>query len=168
MLTSLDLLPGNARSRSASSPGLFQSGVSNGRSRSRPGKKKPIQQPGTSPRYPGSEPSKAGPRPPLSLGWSLSMTFIRCRTQSLFCAPTRKDNFHCLKENCQIQHQRHMLNIEELVLELCPAVLDARAVLIFNLRPPGDARSYRVTLREEWDLLLKHRTEDGPFRTRAD
>jgi hypothetical protein len=48
-----------------------------------------------------------------------------------------KDRLDRFKNDEEIERDRHMLDVEQLVLKLLKGVLDARSVFVANLSPPS-------------------------------
>src|SRR5580698_1938543 len=68
-------------------------------------------------------------------------SFARCM---LFSASAGDHDFGGFKQYSQVEHDRQMLDIEEIVFELGLRFLDASPILILNLSPTRDAGTNRV------------------------
>ena len=67
-------------------------------------------------------------------------------------ALAREHHAHGLEQDHQVQQQRVVLDVVEVVLQLLLRVLDRRAVLVAHLRPAGDAGLDAVAHGVEGDL----------------
>jgi hypothetical protein len=61
-----------------------------------------------------------------------------------FGTTTVNDHLGGFEKNRQVQYKRHMLDIEEVILQLHPRLLDAPSILIFDLSPARYPRAHRV------------------------
>src|SRR5208282_2350706 len=75
------------------------------------------------------------------------------------CAPPRQQDLGGFEENDRVQHNRQMLNIEEVVFELDPGLLDARPISAPDLGPAGYPGAQRMPLIVVGDFLFQHTSE---------
>jgi hypothetical protein len=73
------------------------------------------------------------------------------RGKSLRALP-QNNCLHCLENDPEVKSQRHILNVEKIVLQLFFSVLHRVAVLIFDLGPARDPRADYVSEFVERDL----------------
>ena len=62
------------------------------------------------------------------------------------------DRLHRLRDDEQVERKRHVLDVEQVVLQLLHRVFDAGAVGVADLRPAGQPGTHRVALAVERDL----------------
>src|SRR4051812_26172227 len=73
-----------------------------------------------------------------------------------------------LDDDEQIELHRHVLDVEQVVLQLLHRVLEAGAVGVAHLRPPGEPGFDDMALAVERDLLAERLHELGAFGARSD
>src|SRR5208337_2871394 len=73
-----------------------------------------------------------------------------------------------LQHDRGVQHDREVPDVVEVVLELPERVLDAGAVAVVNLRPPGDPGLHQVAEVIAWNVALVLAHQPVPFRAGAD
>src|SRR4029077_14763070 len=83
----------------------------------------------------------------------------------LFRSALPQHNFRGLKQDGQIQGQRKMFDVEEVILKLRFYLFDAGPVLVLDLGPAGNSRTNRIAQGVEWGFSLEHAAEDRPLRT---
>src|SRR5437868_1366769 len=81
-------------------------------------------------------------------------------------APAKKHNANRLEDNDGVQHQRLVLNVVEIILQLFDGIFERRAVRVANLRPAGQSGLHQMALRIVTNLFFKPRDEDGAFGSR--
>src|SRR5262245_11484031 len=64
-------------------------------------------------------------------------------------APAQDDRFHRREQDDHVERDRHVLDVEQIVLELLEGILDAGAVGVLNLRPAGQSGPNDMTLTVE-------------------
>src|SRR5712664_795987 len=72
------------------------------------------------------------------------------------------------QQNREVEQERRVLHVEEIVLELVARLLARRGVVVMNLSPAGHARAEAVALvvhRHDGEELVH---EDAALGTRAD
>src|SRR3989344_1705765 len=72
------------------------------------------------------------------------------------------------KKNCQIQCDRTILDIKEIVLEFAVSIGNRGAIWKINLRPPGEPGFYNMPHVVKRNNLAKLLYEFRPFRPWAD
>src|SRR5262249_29418029 len=77
-------------------------------------------------------------------------------------------DFHGIDEDRYIEPEREALDVEEVVLELLPGVLDRCAVAAADRRVASDARLHAEALPEKGDFALEPLDEDGALGAGAD
>jgi len=87
------------------------------------------------------------------------------RGSTLPSAAPQDDDFHGLEEDHEVEFQRHVLDVEQVVLELLLRLVDRAPVMEHDLRPAGDPRFDRVTQGIIRYLLLKFLDEFRTLRT---
>src|SRR6185312_3953452 len=80
----------------------------------------------------------------------------------------QQDDAHRFEQDQQIEQQRVVLDVVDVVFELLYGVVDGGDVAMPDLRPTGNARLDAVADRIEWNLFGEHRDEFRPLRTRTD
>src|SRR5262245_31144770 len=88
--------------------------------------------------------------------------------QTLAGAFTAEDDFDRLQEDREVEEQRPVFHIEQVVLQLLRGIGLVRAVRIAKLRPTRDARLDGVPLAIERNRAIEVRHELGPLRARTD
>src|SRR5712675_325447 len=58
--------------------------------------------------------------------------------------PSQQHNLDGLEHNEQIQPERCVFDVEQIVLKLFPGVCQSISVFVLHLRPSGDARTHHV------------------------
>src|SRR5215467_7852960 len=86
-------------------------------------------------------------------------------SSALMCVATRHDVPHRQGKNAQVEPQRPILDVIEVVLY--PLAEIAAAAQIVDLRPSGDACLDHVLLHVPWNLLAEAGDEFRPFRSGA-
>src|SRR5262245_4736187 len=79
-----------------------------------------------------------------------------------------EDHLDGLDDDEEVQKQRAVLDVVQVVLELLAGLLERCAIVVPHLRPPGDPGSDDVPEHVERDSLLKLADEDRAFRARPD
>src|SRR5713226_2821304 len=97
----------------------------------------------------------------------LSRTPLTIPRGILFRASAGQHHLCGLKQYCQIQHDREMFDVEQVVFEFRLCFFDARTILIFDLCPSSYARTDRMPQSVVGDLLFQHRNKLGTFRART-
>src|SRR6185312_14727176 len=77
-------------------------------------------------------------------------------------------DFGRLNNDGEVKEHRKMLDIEEVIFELGPGLLEAGAVNIANLRPAGEAGTDAMALVEEGNFAIEHFAEVRHFRPGTD
>src|SRR5688500_15334219 len=83
-------------------------------------------------------------------------------------ASRHENGLNGLDENKQVERRGHVLDVEEVILELFQRVFDAGPIRVTDLRPAGNAGLDNVTLAVKADLASQFRDEFRPFRTWPD
>src|SRR5205823_2358689 len=83
-------------------------------------------------------------------------------------APPQDHRLQRLHDDDEIERNRKILDVVEIVLELFNRVFDACPIRVADLRPAGHARLDYVTLAVERDALRQLAHELGAFRSRSD
>src|SRR5205085_9681679 len=94
--------------------------------------------------------------------WSL-----RARERSLRALAENHD-LDRVEQDRQVEQERLVLDVEQIVLQLLQRILEGAAVPIIDLRPARQSRLHDVTLLEVRDLLRQVVHEMRPLRPRAD
>src|SRR5213593_768658 len=92
----------------------------------------------------------------------------RGRGASLPGALAKKNDARRLEQDDEIQDERVVLDVVEIVFQLLDRLLDSRAVRVAHLGPPRQARFDTVPHGVERNLLGQHRHEFRTFGSRAD
>src|SRR6185437_1709467 len=79
-----------------------------------------------------------------------------------------EDHAHRVHQDHEIEENRAVLHVIEVVGQLLLGVFDRRAIGIIDLRPAGDARLYRMTLAMEGDRLGELVDEERTLWPRPD
>src|SRR5208282_4095443 len=77
-------------------------------------------------------------------------------------------NLRGFEENGQIHRERHVLYIEQIILQLGLCLFDGTAVLVLYLCPASNPGTNGMAKPIERRLRLEHFTENGPFGAGAD
>src|SRR5262245_28089340 len=88
--------------------------------------------------------------------------------QTLAGALTAENDFDRLQEDREVEEQRAVLHIEQVVLQLLGGIGLVRAVRIAELRPTRDARLDRVPLAVERNRAIEMRDKFRPLGARTD
>src|SRR5580765_8450101 len=88
--------------------------------------------------------------------------------QSLSRALAEHDHSHGLDQNEQVENERVVLDVVEVILQLTHRLLDCGAIRVAHLRPSRDSRLDAVPNRVERNLLSKHVHEFRTFGSRSD
>src|SRR4029450_3288480 len=83
-------------------------------------------------------------------------------------ATSEEHHLDSSNENHEIQEEREVLDVVEVILELLDGIFHRGAVAIPPLRPAGNSRLDRQALHVEGNLLLQRVDELGPFRPGPD
>src|SRR5487761_24871 len=83
-------------------------------------------------------------------------------------SPPEENHFNRLDEDPEIQTNRHVLDIEEVILQLLAGVFDRISICVTDLSPACNARTDDVTKVIVRNLLAEALYELGPFGPRPD
>src|SRR2546428_780411 len=83
-------------------------------------------------------------------------------------APSEHDDLDRVDHDGEVEPDRRVLDVIEVVTHLLDLFLEAVRVAVPDLCPPGDAGPHRRTERVERDLLCEQRDVRGGMRPRAD
>src|SRR5271157_1615868 len=72
-----------------------------------------------------------------------------------------------LEQDSQVQENRHVLDVEEVVFQLGLGFLDARSILIPNLCPASDSRAQTVSQGKERNVLFQQLAKVRALGTRS-
>src|SRR5229473_3089965 len=86
----------------------------------------------------------------------------------LLSTPAQEDGFDRQEHDQQIQTNRSVLDVEEIVLKFFERILYGAAVLVLDLRPSGEAGAHHVTHAIIRDLFGEPLDEFRALGTRAD
>ena len=118
---------------------------------------------------PGHDPADAAaanrPGNGGSGGRSSQRNFVR---DGLAPLAAEEDHLHGLQDDVHVGHERHVLDVVEVGLQLSPRFLDAGGVELHHLRPAGDARLDHESLGVERNLLLELPHEGLALGSRPD
>ena len=87
------------------------------------------------------------------------------KESNLSRAATQEDDFIGLEQDQKIQLERHVLDVEKVVLEFFLRIIDRAAVVEHDLRPAGDPRLDRVAQGIIRDQVLEFLHEFRTLRT---
>src|SRR6266849_525374 len=86
-----------------------------------------------------------------------------------YLSTTREENYlDRVQQNQEIEEERKVLDVVQIVLQLLERVVDRGAVTVLDLGPAGDSRLHREPLHVVRDLPLEFVDELRPLGTRPD
>src|SRR5687767_8654848 len=77
---------------------------------------------------------------------------------------SEEDHLDRVEDDRQVENDRHVLDVVEVVAQLLHRVFDGRSVLILDLRPASDPRLDRMPLHVERNIARQLLDEERPFR----
>src|ERR1700722_3528172 len=89
------------------------------------------------------------------------------RTPTSLRAPPEQHNLDRLEHNQQIQAERSILYVKQVILQFFPRIFQSVAVLVLHLRPAGDTRSDYMAHAVIRNLLAQPLDKLRSLRTRT-
>src|SRR5215475_3960763 len=101
----------------------------------------------------------------MSIGYRL---LRRCPDPRWSSTSGEQHDLHGVEQDQEVEEQRKILDVIEVVLQLLQRIFDRGAVAIPDLRPAGESRLHGQPLHVVRDFLLKALHELRPLRSRSD
>src|SRR5215470_18385976 len=101
----------------------------------------------------------------MSIGYRL---LRRCPDPRVSSTPGEQHDLHGVEQDQEVEEQREVLDVVEVVLQLLERIFDRGAVAILDLRPAGESRLHGQPLHVIRDFLLQALHELRSLRSRSD